>query len=140
MTLKWIALSVGVSLVLLAGCKGPDRVMAPKTSAPDPVPASLYPNITFRGDLDRRLVLNGDPYITPRTNITPMRVTVRLRNITSGNMGVSYRFKWFGPGREPFDVDGPWRYAEIPSTLEYVFSGNPVRIATENWELEVRPN
>ncbi len=133
-------LLVALPLLLLPACQQPpDYIQGPKTAANDPVPVAAYPNITFQGDLDQRLVLLGQPLVTPATPTTPMRVVVRLRNATPDPVFVKYRFRFYGPNREPYDTDMPWKMTSLPSTLATDFTTNAMQVRATHWELEVAP-
>lgn len=135
-TLLPIVLMTALALV---GCKSSDHIKGPKTAARDPVPLAAYPNITFQGDLDQRLVLLGEPIVVEGSMAGPMRVAVRLRNATDNTVWVQYRFRFYGPGRDPVDVDMPWRSQSIQPTLAADFGANSLQAGATEWELEVRP-
>jgi len=133
-------LTVAVLTAGLTGCQtGPDLIKGPKTAARDPVPAAAYPNITFQGDLDQRLVLLGEPIVVASTPTTPMRVSLRLRNASDDPVWVQYRFRFLGENREPLDVDMPWQNQSIASTLAADFGARSMQVRAVDWELQVRP-
>lgn len=134
-----VALLAALLLTLPACEQPPDYVQGPKTAANDPVPVVAYPNILFQGDLDQRLVRLGEPIVTPATPTRPMRVNVRLRNATPDTVFVKYRFRFYGPNREPYDVDMPWKTLNVPSTLAADFHENATQVRATDWELEVAP-
>jgi len=141
LTRKLIARFCVAALALAAvACQSsPDNIHGPRTAANDPVPESAYPQITFQGDLDLRLVLLGEPIVTPATPRKPMSVRLRLRNATDDRVWVQYRFRFYGPDREPLDVRMPWQSQEIPPTLAADFGTNAMQVRAVDWELEVRP-
>ncbi len=138
---RWFAPAVLVACLLtLPGCAGDDNVVGPKNPARDPVPSIAYPKITLQGELDYQLVLLGEPVVVGATPTQPMSVRLRLRNATEDDLYVAYRYRFFGPSREPVDVDMPWRPLKLPATLAKDFEGDAMQVRAVDWELEVRPD
>ena len=130
-------LALVLSAALLAGCKGPDLVMAPNTAAQDPLPAGAYPQIVLHDELQLALVKER-PDIRPATDTMPMKVRVPLRSVVDRTTNVQYRFVFYNAAGDQVNRNPTWRSLSFPPRTRRFVEANSIALDAVEWELEVR--
>jgi Protein of unknown function (DUF1425) len=136
-THKWLAAATLAGLMSVVGCKGPDLVMAPNTTADDPLPTGAYPEIVLLDGLEKRLVKQGID-VQPTSSTTPMTVRALVRSVVDAQTSVQYRFLFFGPGGEPLTRNPVWREKVIQPRTRVTFEANAINMDAVSFELEIR--
>jgi hypothetical protein len=124
--------------VLSAGCAGPDNVMAPYTTADDPLPAGAYPEIVLLDGLEQSLVKQGvETFIDGRSNMFSVQVT--LRSVVPVTTLYEYRIKYFDSNGEQLNRHNiVWKQRNLPARVRETITERAMSDRAVRFEMEVR--
>ena len=125
------------SVTAIFGCKGPDNVMAPNTTADDPLPAGAYPEIVLLDGLERSLVKQGVGQVPARAG-APMTVRATIRSIVDTTTPVEFRFLFYGANDEALTRNPVWRQRTIQPRTRVTLEANAMVEGAQRFELEIR--
>ncbi|MEM1444455.1 MAG: DUF1425 domain-containing protein [Planctomycetota bacterium] len=112
--------------------------MAPNTAAPDPLPASAYPQIVLHGGLEQEIVKER-PVVTAAQPTVPMSVRVPLRSVIDGHRVLQYRFVFFDASGGIVSDNPVYRTVSFPPRTRRFIEAQAISLEAVDWELEVRP-
>jgi hypothetical protein len=131
-------LAVALFAATLVGCKGPDLVMAPNTTADDPLPAGAYPEIVLLDGLETVLVKQDvQTSIDPRTGMFTVQAT--LRSVSAQNTPYQYRLKFFDETGEQINRHNiVWKGGSIAARTRTTITERAINTKASRFEMEIR--
>lgn len=120
-----------LTLLLLAACES--KPIAPRADAVDP-----YPAVTVEKSIGRSIVVDYDLIVfDPLQENRPAAVQVPVRSTAKYPINVQYQFTWYDEkGRRV--RDSGWKFQNMPTGLQRMFSSNAIDDRSSQWRLEIR--
>jgi uncharacterized protein YcfL len=95
-----------------------------------------YPKINVQNDLQHDIA--ADNPIVTQDAITPMRITIPLRDLRQSDLDIQYHFTFLDKNGHQLQPDTGWIYVRLPSSTQVRITGAALDTAAVDWFVDLR--